>query len=103
MNFLARSSPFRAAALLLAAGLCAGPARADDHSGGSDWPMFGHDPLGTRNNAGETRLRASNVAGLEVKWTFATPAVVPGTPAVVGDAVFDGDAAGNFYALDAKS
>jgi polyvinyl alcohol dehydrogenase (cytochrome) len=76
------------------------PARSDD---GGDWPMFGHDPLGTRTNTAEKRLGPSNVGGLKVRWRFPTPAIVTGTPAVVGGTVFDGDTAGNFYALDAAT
>jgi outer membrane protein assembly factor BamB len=68
-----------------------------------DWPMFGHDPLGTRYNTGERHLGPGNVANLQVLWKFATPAVVAGTPAVVGNSVFDGDAAGNIYALKADN
>ena len=81
----------------------AAPARPDDDGDGDDWPMFGHDPLGTRYNTGEKRLGPANVAGPRVLWQYQTPAIVAGTPAVVGDTVFDGDAAGNFYALDAAT
>ena len=80
-------------------GLATGVARADDD--GNDWPMFGHDPQGTRYNASENKLGKSNVSRLKVLWQQPTPAVVPGTPAVVGGTVFDGDAGGNFYAIDA--
>src|SRR5919201_4876407 len=73
------------------------PAWADD----DDWPMFGHDPQGTRFNPGEKRLGPANVARLRVLWQHPTPAIVAGTPAVVGNTVFAGDAAGNFYALRA--
>src|SRR5438105_1465220 len=78
--------------------MLATPAFADD----DDWPMFGHDPFGARYNTGEKRLGPSNAAKLTVLWKFSTPAIVAGTPAVVGDAVFDGDTAGNVYALKAK-
>jgi len=77
-----------------------GLARGDD--GGGDWPMFGHDPQGTRYNAGEKHLGAKNVAGLKVLWTQPTPAIVTGTPAVSGNAVYAGDASGNFFAIHAK-
>ena len=43
----------------------------------------------------------SNVSKLKILWQQPTPAIVAGTPAVVGGTVFDGDAAGNFYAIDA--
>src|ERR1051325_11394600 len=86
---------FGVVALGLLMGLAA-PARSDD-----DWPMFGHDPLGTRYNTGEKRLSPANVANLKILWKFSTPAIVAGTPAVVGNSVFDADAAGNVYALKA--
>jgi polyvinyl alcohol dehydrogenase (cytochrome) len=72
-------------------------AGADD----DDWPMFGHDPQGTRFNPGETRLGPATVARLRVLWQHPTPAIVAGTPAVVGNTVFAGDAAGHVYALRA--
>jgi len=94
-----RLQPFGFGVMVLALllGLIA-PAHAEE----DDWPMFGHDPLGTRHNTGEKRLRPGNVAELRVLWKFPTPAVVAGTPAVVGNTVFDGDAAGTIYALKAN-
>jgi polyvinyl alcohol dehydrogenase (cytochrome) len=94
---------WRGAALTALAVSLLAPAAWPDDGGGDDWPMFGHDPQGTRFNTGEKRLGRANVAGLRVLWRQPTPAVVAGTPAVVGGTVFDGDAAGNFYALDARS
>ena len=92
-----------AALVGLLLGLSAPPARSDDDGDGGDWPMFGHDPQGTRFNTAEHRLGPANVAGLGVLWRFPTPAIVAGTPAVVGNTVFAGDAAGNVYALRADS
>jgi polyvinyl alcohol dehydrogenase (cytochrome) len=95
---------FGAALTALTLALLVPAARSDDDGGGGDdWPMFGHDTLGTRFNTGEKKLGPANVAGLKVLWQQPTPAVVAGTPAVVGDTDFDGDAAGNFYALDAAT
>src|SRR5262245_1288474 len=54
----------------------------------NDWPMFGHDPAGTRYNQAEHQLRADNVADLEIKWTYPTTGFVVGTPAVVNDRVY---------------
>jgi polyvinyl alcohol dehydrogenase (cytochrome) len=65
-----------------------------------DWPMFNHDVIGTRFNAGEHRLSQRNANRLHVVWSLATPAPVTGTPAVVGDDLYVGDWNGNFYALD---
>lgn len=76
------------------------PVRADD-DGGGDWPMFGHDPLGTRHNASEDRLGPGNVGRLRVLWRTATPGAVSGTPVVSGDTVYAGDTAGNVFAFKA--
>jgi outer membrane protein assembly factor BamB len=63
--------------------------------------MYTHDPSGSRVNPDESALSPAVVGGLGlgVRWRFNTPAAVTGTPAVVGHVVFDGDYAGNFYAL----
>jgi polyvinyl alcohol dehydrogenase (cytochrome) len=63
--------------------------------------MYTHDPTGSRVNPDESLLSPAVVGqlGLGVQWRFSTPAAVTGTPAVVGNMVFDGDYAGNFYAL----
>jgi polyvinyl alcohol dehydrogenase (cytochrome) len=74
--------------------------RADDDSDdAADWPSYNHDRLGTRYNAAESTLGTANVGGLRVKWQFTTPAPVSATPVVVGNVVYAGDMAGNFYAL----
>jgi polyvinyl alcohol dehydrogenase (cytochrome) len=65
--------------------------------------MFNHDVRGTRHNTGESKLSPFNVGKLHVLWNLATPAPVTGTPAVVGDALYVGDWAGNFYALDSRN
>ena len=48
----------------------------------ADWPMYNHDPEGTRSNGAETRLRPDNVGGLQVQWAFQTRGAVAGTPAI---------------------
>ncbi len=75
--------------------------RRDCPSGSGEWPMYAHDPTGSRVNPDESLLSPAVVGqlGLGVQWRFNTPAAVTGTPAVVGNMVFDGDYAGNFYAL----
>jgi polyvinyl alcohol dehydrogenase (cytochrome) len=75
--------------------------RRDCPSSPGDWPMFNHDPGGSRVNPAASALSPAAVArfGLAVRWRFNTPASVSGTPAVVGSVVYDGDLAGNFYAL----
>jgi polyvinyl alcohol dehydrogenase (cytochrome) len=64
-----------------------------------DWPMYNHDPEGTRFNPAETRLRPDNVGGLHVLWRFPTAGPISGTPAVVNDVVYADDALGNVYAV----
>ncbi len=66
---------------------------------GSDWSMYNFDAAGTRDNTAEHMLSSKNVGNLQVQWEFPTQGVVSGTPAVVGDTVFAGDTAGNFYAV----
>jgi polyvinyl alcohol dehydrogenase (cytochrome) len=65
----------------------------------NDWPMFGHDPAGTRHNPAEHRLSPATVGNLEVKWSFQTDGPVTGTPAVVNDRVYAADLTGTVYAL----
>src|SRR5262245_58948938 len=65
----------------------------------NDWPMFGHDPAGTRYNQAEHRLSPATVGDLEVKWTYPTEGHVVGTPAVVNDRVYATGDAGVVYAL----
>jgi polyvinyl alcohol dehydrogenase (cytochrome) len=66
----------------------------------NDWPMFNHDPAGTRNNIAEHRLSAATVGSLAVQWTYPTAGPISGTPAVVNDHVYVADATGVVYALD---
>jgi polyvinyl alcohol dehydrogenase (cytochrome) len=75
--------------------------RRDCPSGAGDWPMYNHDPAGSRMNPAESVLSPSAVSqsGLGVRWRFNTAGSVSGTPAVVGRVVYDGDLDGNFYAL----
>jgi polyvinyl alcohol dehydrogenase (cytochrome) len=64
-----------------------------------DWPMFNHDPRGTRNNFAEVLLDRKTVRNLAVMWRHNTRGAVAGTPAVVRNIVYAGDAAGWVYAL----
>jgi polyvinyl alcohol dehydrogenase (cytochrome) len=67
----------------------------------ADWREFNHDAHGTRNaGQDDSCLTPQNVGKLKVKWKFATPAQVSGTPAVAGGRVYVGDFAGNVYSLD---
>ncbi len=65
----------------------------------NDWPMFNHDPEGSRTNPAEDRLTAKNVKDLKVLWTYPTAGAVAGTPAVVDDIVYAGDTTGQVYAV----
>jgi polyvinyl alcohol dehydrogenase (cytochrome) len=65
-----------------------------------DWPMYNHDPAGSRDNFAEHILSPATVGGLQVKWTFPTHGPIAGTPAVVHDRVYAADATGVVYALD---
>jgi polyvinyl alcohol dehydrogenase (cytochrome) len=65
----------------------------------NDWPMYNHDPAGTRDNSAEHTLSPATVGGLEVKWTFPTVGAVAGTPAVVNDVVYAADSEGWVYAV----
>ena len=87
-----------ASAALLIAGLASA----------SDWPMYAGGPRRLFFHPGETRIAAANVAGLHVKWTFPTGAIVTASPAVVTlDLPGEGSTAvafipswdGNLYAL----
>ncbi len=72
----------------------------DAHEGdGGDWPMYNHDVRGTRHSVGESTLSPFNVGHLHIQWNVPTPAPVTATSAVVGDSLYVGDWAGNFYAL----
>lgn len=69
-------------------------AQADDR----DWPMYNHDVLGTRHNAGETTLDKVTARGLEEKWRFPARGstdeigVIHATPTVVNGYVYFGTA-----------
>jgi polyvinyl alcohol dehydrogenase (cytochrome) len=65
--------------------------------------MPGYDPQGSRNNPTEHKLSPANVSQIGLAWSYPTAAPVTGTPAVVDGVVYDGDFAGNFYALNADN
>jgi polyvinyl alcohol dehydrogenase (cytochrome) len=68
----------------------------------NDWPMYTHDPSGSRDNTGETLLGPNNVAGLQVKWAFPTQSAIAGTPAVVNNVVYAADTSGTVYAVTSE-
>jgi len=65
----------------------------------NDWPMYNHDPHGTRFNRGERALSIASVPQLQQKWIYLTVGDVYATPVVVRDTVYAGDTSGTFYAL----
>jgi polyvinyl alcohol dehydrogenase (cytochrome) len=65
-----------------------------------DWPMYNHDPEGTRYNHAETQLGPGNVGGLEVLWRYETAGAIAGTPAVVNDIIYAADSTGTVYAVN---
>jgi polyvinyl alcohol dehydrogenase (cytochrome) len=73
---------------------------ASAYADGGDWPMYNYDVRGTRHTLGETQLSPFNVGNLHVQWNVPTPAPVTASAAVVGDTLYIGDWAGNFYALN---
>ena len=75
--------------------LRAGIASGNPH----DWPMYNHDPEGTRWNRVEHRLGPRTVAGLSELWRFSTEGAVAGTPAVVHDTVYLVDSSATAYAI----
>ena len=54
------------------------------------WPMYGHDVLQSRFNAGETAIGAQNVGSLHQAWFLATGGPVTATPIEVGGVVYVG-------------
>jgi polyvinyl alcohol dehydrogenase (cytochrome) len=87
---------------LVVALLAAVPTRA------SEWPAYAGGPRRLFFNAAETSITSANVAGLHVKWSFPTGAIVTASPAIVTlDLPGDGPTAvvlepswdGNLYAL----
>ncbi|MBW7904970.1 MAG: PQQ-binding-like beta-propeller repeat protein [Phycisphaerae bacterium] len=66
----------------------------------NDWPMYNRAPDGSRHNFAETKLRPSNVANLQVLWSFPTDGAVAGTPAVVDNIIYAADSMGFVYAIN---
>ena len=69
-----------------------------------DWPLFGHNLLGTRFNPEETRIGPDTVDRLQVKWVFEDAGgPSQSTPIVVGDSLYFSAHDGHIYSLDARS
>ena len=67
-----------------------------------DWPMYGRNLSHTFSNP-DSKINPSNVASLQLAWTFPTGDAVSASPTVVEGVVYVGSWDGYFYALDAKS
>jgi polyvinyl alcohol dehydrogenase (cytochrome) len=89
----------------------AGAAIAEAHGagarhGGADWPMWQHDPSGSRYNAAEQTINRRTVATLTPRWAFVFPdsgGLQSSQPAVVDGTVYVGGHNGRMYALDART
>jgi polyvinyl alcohol dehydrogenase (cytochrome) len=68
----------------------------------TDWNGFGKTPTGARYQTATT-ITPANVDRLKVKWAFSMAGGRTGQPTVIGDWMFFGTFAGDFYALDAKT
>lgn len=77
-----------------------------------DWLQFGFDPAHSGRNPDETRLDASNVARLQLRYSVALPGTVPGAPVLLGsvavpggvrDVLYATQENGTLLALDAAS
>jgi polyvinyl alcohol dehydrogenase (cytochrome) len=82
------------------------PAVASAQEDAKDWPTYNRDVLGSRHNAAETAINASNAGRLEEKWRFPAKdsgepiGVIHATPIVVGGYVYFGTATDpTFYKL----
>jgi polyvinyl alcohol dehydrogenase (cytochrome) len=71
----------------------------DSDSDSQDWPMYNRDRAGTRFNSAEATIGRGNASDLHIKWQYATPAPVTGTPIVSDGKVYAGDMSGKFFAL----
>lgn len=71
--------------------------------GVADWARFGYDLHNTRFNTHERQLGKDNVGRLKMKWEFNAGAPIQNCPAVIGDTLFFGTYAGEFFALDSSN
>jgi polyvinyl alcohol dehydrogenase (cytochrome) len=70
--------------------------------GPDDWPQVGRDIAGSRYQA-MSRIRAEDLARLELRWAFAYPDGASGPVQVAGGRVFLASRAGQIFSLDARS
>lgn len=65
---------------------------------GSAWPLYGHDPAGTRATDGG--IDSGSVSALTELWSFDVGGPVSATPVIAGGATYVGSYDGNLYARD---
>ena len=87
--------------------LCAKPISPSTHAFARPyWNGWAVDDNNTRFQPGAMAgIRATDLAGLELKWVFAFPGetIVESQPAVIDGRLYTGSRSGMFYALDATS
>jgi len=72
-------------------------------AGNALWLSAGQDRDNNRHQTSERMIGPESVAGLQVKWQFASGGAVSATPAVDGGKVYFPDFAGNLYALERET
>lgn len=68
--------------------------------GGGQWKQAGQSIENTRNQKTESKIKPSNVADLEVRWSVETEGDVSATPAVQGKHVYFPDFEGNLFKVE---
>lgn len=69
----------------------------------ANWTQFGFDASGTRNNPAETRIKATNVAGLRLAWRSQLRDIADSTPAFLHALTFPDGTTRNVLYLTTKS
>ena len=75
------------------------PTGSTADSGGSEWPVYGHDHAQTRTNVAETTITRETVRGLTMDWEIADLVGVTGTPTVVDGVAYFADWKGAVWAV----
>jgi polyvinyl alcohol dehydrogenase (cytochrome) len=73
---------------------------AADTAVGADWPSAGADLNNSRYQTNETKINATTVGSLQLKWTLATDGDVQAHPAVDGNFLYFPDSAGFLYKVN---
>lgn len=78
-------------------------ARALPGGGSQNWSMRGQNYSNTSSQRGDDLINPSDVADLQVKWTYTAAGDISATPAVVNGYVYVPDWGGNLTKLDART